>query len=135
PDGLPWPDSRIVTPGLGYDVVMGQRLALKHSVDQMKVRDFRVLVDGQSITPRLPENSCVYRNELSTPPSATLPDARLGELVTVEIVVQLAEAFGSTEGTRAFCNAGVDASTPVYRMSVEVPLDDLVTGVTIAAPE
>ena len=135
PGGLPWPDSRIVTPGLGYDVVMGQHLALKQSVDQMKVREFRVRVDGQAIAPRLPENSCVYRHDLNTPPSATLESARLGELVTVEVVVQLAEAFGSTDGTRAFCNAGVESGTPVYRMSVEVPLDDLITGVTIAAPE
>lgn len=135
PGGLPWPDSRVTVPGLAYDVVMGQHLALGHSVDQMKVRDFRVRVDGQSIIPRLPENNCVYGGTLTTPPSATLEDARLGELVTVEVVVRLAEAFGSTDGTRAFCNGGVESSTPIYTLTAEVPIDDLVTGVTIAAPD
>lgn len=135
PGGNPWPDSRVYVPGYRYNVVLGQRLGLKESVDQTKIRQFRVTVDGQNIEPNLPENDCIYGNESYLPPSAVLENARLSESVTVEVTVQLAQSWGSIEGTQAYCDASYDSSTPVYRFSQEVSLDDLLAGVTIAAPD
>jgi hypothetical protein len=135
PGGDPWPDSRVYVPAYRYNVVLGQRLGLKQSVGQTKVRQFRVKVDGQYIAPNLPENDCFVGNESYLPPSAVLESARLSESTTVEITVQLAEAWGGIEGTRAYCNAGYDSETPVYELTQEVSLDDLLAGVTIAAPD
>ncbi|HEU4849736.1 MAG TPA: hypothetical protein VFS93_04925 [Terrimesophilobacter sp.] len=135
PGGNPWPDSRIIVPGYRYNVVLGQRLGLKESVDQTKVRQFRVKVDGQYIEPNLPADDCIYGNESYLPPSAVLENARLSESVTVEVTVQLAESWGSTAGTRAYCDAGYDSAAPVYQFTQELPLDDLLAGVTIAAPD
>jgi hypothetical protein len=135
PDGLPWPDSWIVLPGYRYDVVLGQRLGLKESVGQTSIRQFRVQVDGQYITPNLPADRCIYGNESYLPPSAVLEAARLSESTTVTITVQLAEAWGGTSGTRAYCDAGYDSTTPVYELTQEVSLDDLLAGVTISAPD
>lgn len=137
PDGAAWPDSWIVVPGLTYNVVLGQRLALPESVDQVKVRQFRVTVDDQRIEPTLPPNDCIYGNSFHTTPSAVLESARIGEIVTVDVTVQLAEAWGGIDGSRsrAFCDAGYDSTAPVYHLQHDVTLDELFAGVTISAPD
>lgn len=135
PGGEAWPYSSFTTPGFTYNVVLGQKLGLKDAAHQLKVKQYRVKVDGQSITPHLPENWCVLGNTVENPPSAVLESANLSQFVTVEVTVQLAESSGSSEGTRGFCNAGTASGTPVYTMTVDVPIDDLLAGAVITAPD
>ncbi|HRN30462.1 MAG TPA: hypothetical protein PK890_12290, partial [Terrimesophilobacter sp.] len=135
PGGTPWPYAGFTTPGFTYNVVLGQKLGLKEEAHQLKIKQFRVRVDGQSIEPNLPERSCVLGNTFSAPPSAVLESASLGQIVTVEITVQLADSTGSSDGTRGYCDAGTASGTPVYTMTVDVPMDDLYDGAVITAPD
>src|SRR5690606_33195884 len=114
PGGQAWPYSGFITPGFTYNVVLGQKLALKDAAHQMKVQRFTVRVDGQSIEPILPEGRCALGNTIELPPSAVLESAKLGQFVTVEIVVQLAESSGGSDGSRGFCDSGTASGAPVY---------------------
>lgn len=134
-DGQPWPYRSVVTPGFTYNVVLGQKLGLKEDAHQLKIKQFRVRVDGQSIEPSLPERQCAMGTTFTRPPSAVLESASLGQLVTVEVTVQLAGATGGSEGQRAYCDSGVASGTPVYTFTAEVSLDDLLTGAVITAPD
>lgn len=133
PDGNPWPDSWFSLPGYTYDIVAGEHLGLHEGADQMLIRTFRVQVDGQDLETTLPEDRCAMGNDFTTTPSATSEDLHLSESTTVKVSVMLAEATGSTEAGRAYCNAGFDSTTPLYEFTQEVSFDDLRTGVTISA--
>jgi hypothetical protein len=133
PDGNPWPDSWFFLPGYTYDIVVGEHLGLHESADQLLIRTFRVQVDGQDLETTLPENRCAPGNGFTTTPSATSEDVRLSESTTVKVSVMLAEATGSSEPDRAYCNAGFDSTTRLYEFTQEVSFDDLRSGVTISA--
>lgn len=131
--GNPLPYGSFFTPGFVHNVVLGQTLGLHEDSEQLLIRQYRVKVDGQSITPSLPENRCVLGNTFERPPSAVLESATLGEWVTVEVTVQLAAATGSSDGSRAYCNSTTETG-PVYTSTRSVPIDYLRRGIVIATP-
>jgi len=134
--GSPWPDARIRTPGIQTSgVYLWYDLSVEQSADQLKVVQLRVAVDGQQIDPLLPENNCAPGTRFGHPSGGPmLPDAVLSERVKVEITMQLAVAYGSTDGMRASCNAGWD-DAPAYTLSAVVSPDDLYGPVVITLPE
>lgn len=130
-----FPDSQVRTPDIPTGLYLWYHVGLEENVAQLKIVQLRVSVDGQEIDPLLPERNCAYGHSFGHRAGGPLlPRAGISEESRVEITLQLAPAYGSTEGMTAYCDAGWDEA-PEYTVSAVVSPDDLFGPLVITLPE